>query len=328
MDEMTRLRELRADAPEPDRSTLAPGRQRLTAAIAGGRRERRLRTDWRLAAVGAAVAVTVAALLGTHLVGTSDPHATGPAATAAGLDLSRPAAETLGRAADFLEGVTPPPEPRDDQWIYTRSVLGEPRLKVPDSRAGKAEYNPDSWIPYRDPAMDKDRSDDEHSAREIYRAAAALPEDPAALLARVRELYPADTTAGAATESEEAQTFRGLGVLVGSYPLAPGALARIYRAMATVPGVEITDHLVEDAAGRGAIAVTREEEGTHQRREILLSPYDYGYAGLRFVVTEDYELEWPEDFQGAPAQKYTAGDITIDSARTVAAVVDAEGAKP
>ncbi|MGP3632932.1 CU044_5270 family protein, partial [Streptomyces sp. 24-1644] len=36
MDEMTRLRELRADAPVPDRATLAPGRLRLTEAMAAG----------------------------------------------------------------------------------------------------------------------------------------------------------------------------------------------------------------------------------------------------------------------------------------------------
>lgn len=36
MDEMTQLRELRADAPVPDRPALAPGRERLTDAIAAG----------------------------------------------------------------------------------------------------------------------------------------------------------------------------------------------------------------------------------------------------------------------------------------------------
>ncbi|MGW1815141.1 CU044_5270 family protein [Streptomyces sp. NPDC002125] len=321
MDEMTRLREFRADAPAPDRAALAPGRQRLTDAVAGGRRGLRRRPDWRLASLGAAVAVTVAALLGTQLLATPGPRPAGPAATAGSLDLSGPAA-TLGQAARYLEGLTPPPEPRDDQWIYTRNVMGEPVLKAGNGNQAGFRYDPDSWTPYADVTTEKDRSDDDRSAREIYRAAAALPEDPEALLAEVRELYPADNS-----EDEEQQEFRGLGVLIGSYPVPPAALARIYRAMATIPGVEITRHLVEDAAGREAIAVTRDEKGTHQRREILLSPSDYGFAGLRFRVTEDYEMEMPKGMRG-PGQKYTAGDITVDQARTEAAVVDANGAKP
>ncbi|MFI2778203.1 CU044_5270 family protein [Streptomyces sp. ALB3] len=323
MDEMTRLRELRAGAPAPDRAALAPGRQRLTDAIAGGRRGRRPWADWRIASAGAAVAVTVAALLGAQLLDASDPRGAGPATVAGDLDLSGPA-RTLGRAADFLEGLTPPPEPRDDQWIYTQGAVGQLLLKTGDDRAVEVRREPASWTPYGSGAAEKDKSDDDLSARETYRVANALPEDPAALLAKVRERYPSGP---GAPESEAAQTFRGLNVLVESYPLAPDALARIYRAMATVPGVEITDHLVEDAAGRQVIAVTREEEGTHQRREILLSPYDYSYAGMRFVVTEDHEMDLPAGTEGLDRELF-AGDVTLTEVRTAAAVVDAEGDKP
>ncbi|MGP3634436.1 CU044_5270 family protein, partial [Streptomyces sp. 24-1644] len=284
------------------------------------------RTDWRIASLAAAAAITVAALLGTQLLDTAGPRGTAPAAVAGNLDLSGPA-ETLNRAADFLEGVTAPPEPRDNQWIYTRVVIGQPELKADNGQTGELQYEPDSWSPYGKGAAEKVQSDDDYSNRETYRAAAALPEDPAALLAEVRRLYPADASGRSRPESKEAQTFRGLSVLLQSYPLPPAAVARIYRAMATLPGVGITGRLVKDAAGREAIAVTREEEGTHERREILLSPYDYGYAGLRFVVTEDHEVKVPEGMQ-SPAQRFTAGDVTISEARTAAAVVDAEGEKP
>ncbi|MEV5674133.1 CU044_5270 family protein [Streptomyces sp. NPDC052164] len=326
MDEMTTLRELRADVPVPDRAALAPGRKRLTEAMAGGGRTRRLRADWRIASLGAAAAITVAALLGTQLLDASDPRGTAPATIASNLDLSGPA-ETLNRAADFVEGSAAPPEPRDDQWIYTRGVVAEPELKAGGEEMAEMTYEPDSWSRYGNGAAEKDQSDDDRSAREIYRAAARLPEDPAALLAEVRRLYPADTSGQTRSETEEQQTFRGLSVLLESYPLPPAAVARIYRAMATLPGVGITGHLVKDAAGREAIAVTRDEQGTHERREILLSPYDYTYAGQRFVVTEDYEMKMPEGMPG-PGQKFTAGDITINEARTAAAVVDAEGDKP
>ncbi|MFC9248809.1 CU044_5270 family protein [Streptomyces sp. NPDC057136] len=326
MDELTQLRELRADVPAPDRAALAPGRQRLTEAMAGGGRARRTRADWRIASLGAAAAITAAALLGTQLLDTPGPRGTAPATIASNLDLSGPA-ETLNRAADFLEGATAPPEPRDNQWIYTSVVIGNPALKAGSEQMGEIRYEPDSWSRYGNAAAEKDQSDDDRSTREIYRATAGLPEDPAALLAEVRRLYPADTSGQSRPESKEEQTFRGLSVLLESYPLPPAAVARIYRAMATLPGVGITGHLVKDAAGREAIAVTRDEKGTHERREILLSPYDYTYMGLRFVVTENYETKMPEGMQG-PAQKFTAGDITISEARTAAAVVDAKGEKP
>lgn len=322
MDEMTQLRELRADAPVPDRATLAPGRQRL-ALTASGRTRRR--ADWRIASLGAAAAITVAAVLGTQLLEPAGPAPTARATAASGLDLSGPA-ETLNRAADALDSRTAPPEPRADQWIYTRLAIGDPQIKAGNGEVGELRYEPDSWIRYGNTAAEKDRSDDDRSAREIYRAAADLPEDPATLLAEVRRLYPSDTEDRTRPESKEGQAFRGLSVLLHSYPLPPSAVARIYRAMATIPGVEITDSLVEDAAGREAVAVTREEQGTNERLEILLSPYDYGYAGMRFVVTEDHTLEMPGGGKG-PGQKYTAGDITLSQARTAAAVVDAEGEK-
>ncbi|MFJ8858333.1 CU044_5270 family protein [Streptomyces sp. NPDC102451] len=323
MDEMTQLRDMRSDAPAPDRFALAPGRQRLTDAIAGSRRGRGPRTRWWLASLGATAAVTVAALLGTQLLDTSGTRSTGPATMAGDLDLSGPAA-TLGRAADYQESLTPPPEPRGDQWIYVRRVQGKQELAAQGGPTGEFTYDPDSRVEYGNPAAEKDGTDDDRSPREIHRIADELPEDPAALLAEVRQLYPSGTDA---PETKAAQIFRGLGVLVESYPLAPDALARIYRAMATVPGVKITDHLVKDAAGRKAIAVTREEEGTHQRRELLLSPCDYSYAGLRFVVTEDHEMKLPEGTTGINP-KLTAGDITLTEAREVAAVVDAKGDKP
>lgn len=92
MDEMTRLRELRADAPVPHRAALAPGRKRLTDSIEGGsRRTFRLRADWRIASLGAVVAITAAALFVTQIVDTSDPRQSGPATVAGDLDLSSPA---------------------------------------------------------------------------------------------------------------------------------------------------------------------------------------------------------------------------------------------
>ncbi|MFG2624261.1 CU044_5270 family protein [Streptomyces sp. NPDC048473] len=324
MDEMTQLRELRADAPVPDRSALAPGRLRLTEAVASGRRVRRLKADWRIASVGAAAAITVAAVLGTQLVGAAAPDRSGPASTTGTLRLSSPA-EVLNRAADALEKQPAAPEPRDDQWIYTKTVMAQPE----GSNAGRFEYDPDSWVPYDNSAAAKNGKDDDYrTSRQVYRAANELPDDPARLLAKVRSFYPTGHTAENPPEGQAQHSFRAMGLMVEAYPIAPAALARIYRALATVPGVHVTDHLVKDAAGREAIAITRKEDGRHEQREILLDPQDFGYAGMRFVVTEDYEYTPSVGKVKFPSEKFEAGQITMSEARVETVVVDTKGEKP
>ncbi|MEU6920753.1 MULTISPECIES: CU044_5270 family protein [unclassified Streptomyces] len=327
MDEMTQLRELRADAPLPDRATLAPGRQRLTEAASPGRRVHRLRADWRIAAVGAAAAITVAAVLGTRLGDAAGPARSGPASTAGTLRLDSPA-EVLNRAADALEGRPAGPEPRDDQWIYTKTVRAaqESRDGAPATRV---EYGPDEWVPYDNSAAAKHGKDSGYrTARQVYRAAAALPDDPARLLAEIRSIYPTGDTTEDPPEAEAQHSFRAMGLMVGSYPLPPAALARLYRAMATIPGVRVTDHLVKDAAGREAIAITRKEDGLHEQREILLDPHGFGYAGLRFVVAEDYEYALSDGEVKLQTITFKAGQILTSEARIRAAVVDSRGEKP
>ncbi|WP_327369324.1 CU044_5270 family protein [Streptomyces sp. NBC_01217] len=324
MDEMTQLRELRADAPVPDRSALAPGRLRLTEAAASGRRARRLRADWRIASIGAAAAITVAAVLGTQIVDAAAPARSGPASSAGDLRLDS-AAEVLNRAADALEEREAAPEPRDDQWIYTRTVMAQPET----SGRVRFSYEPDSWVPYDNSAAAQNGKDDDYrTSRQIYRAADELPDDPAQLLDKVRSFYPTGHTEESPPEGRAQQSFRAMGLMVEAYPIAPDALARIYRALATVPGIHVTDHLVKDAAGREAIAITRKEDGRHEQREILLDPQDFGYAGMRFVVTKDYTYRIPAGRTKIPAQEFRAGQIVMSEARVEAAVVDAKGDKP
>ncbi|MFD4758913.1 CU044_5270 family protein [Streptomyces sp. NPDC058439] len=329
MDEMTRLRELRADAPVPDRSALAPGRQRLAQAVASGRRARRLRADWRIASVGAAAAITVAAVLGTQLVDAAAPDRSGPAATTGTLRLDSPA-EVLNRAADAMEKQQATPEPRDDQWIYTKTMMAQSAQSAQRSSAvGGFTYDPDNWVPYDNSAAAKNGKDDDYrTSRQVYRAANELPDDPARLLAKVRSFYPTGNTAENPPEAEAQHSFRAMGLMVEAYPIAPAALARIYRALATVPGVQVTDHLVKDAAGREVIAITRKEDGSHEQREILLDPHDFRYAGVRFVVTEDYEYASSAGKVPFPTEKFKAGQILMSEARVKAAVVDAKGEKP
>ncbi|MFE7141999.1 CU044_5270 family protein [Streptomyces sp. NPDC057644] len=333
MDEMTQLRELRADAPVPDRAALAPGRKLLTDAIAGrGRRTLRQRADWRIASLGAVVAITAAALFATQIVDTPDPRQSGPATVAGDLDLSSPAA-TLNRAADYLERQEVPPEPRADQWIYTREVDGasgnaEALEEMPDEVANRLipQFDPDQWVRYDDKAAENDASDtDYRTARESYRIATALPEDPKALLAKLRETFPTGDGTNGEPEQKDEHSFRAVSVMLESYPLPPDALARIYRALATVEGVGVTDHLIRDASGRQVIAVTRSRDA-NTRSEVLIDPVDYSYAGEREVVSRTHEVTAPDGIKWTTVHK--RGDILIDIARTKAAVVDAKGQKP
>ncbi|MFD0341292.1 CU044_5270 family protein [Streptomyces sp. NPDC127117] len=328
MDEMTKLRELRADVPVPDRGALAPGRQRLTDAAASGRRARRLRADWRVAAVGAAAAITVAAVLGTQLGDAAAPSRSGPASTAGTLRLDSPA-EVLNRAADALEKQPAGPEPRDDQWIYTRTAQVASQGNQNGAAVGPVTHDPDSWVPYDNSAAAKNGKDSDYrTARQVYRAADKLPDDPARLLAKVRSFYPTGNTAESPPEAEAQHSFRAIGLMAEAYPITPAALARIYRAMATIPGVHVTDHLVKDAAGREAIAITRKEDGSHEQREILLDPHDFSYVGLRFVVAEDYAYTLSDGKVERQTFNFKAGQILTSEARIKAAVVDAKGEKP
>lgn len=339
MDEMTRLRELRADAPVPDRAGLAPGRERLTDAIAGKDRRRtfalRLRPmlrDWRVTSLGAVVAVTAAALVITQVVGTSAPAPSAPATVVGDLDLSSPAA-ALNRAADHLERQEVPPEPRADQWIYLREENPDQEKQWKELPAEVREtmqwsYNPDSWIPYDDKAAENDASDtDYQTARESYRIAAELPEEPEALLAELRKVFPTGNGSDGPRETKDAHSFRALNVLLQSYPLPPAALARIYRAMATVEGIGVTGHLIRDATGRQVIAVTRAYD-RNTRQEILIDPVDYSYAGEREVVSRTHEVLGPDDSDGPDRTVQRRGDILREVARTRAAVVDRKGQKP
>ncbi|SEP71377.1 hypothetical protein [Streptomyces radiopugnans] len=100
---------------------------------------------------------------------------------------------------------------------------------------------------------------DRHAA-DIHRYVArrlgdGMADDPE--LARIRWFYPSDgggePSGDTLRESRDAHHYRAAGVLIKSYPMAHQGLARLYRALATVDGVEVVDHLVKDAAGRDAI---------------------------------------------------------------------------
>ncbi|MFI6649453.1 CU044_5270 family protein [Streptomyces sp. NPDC050529] len=239
-DEISLVRELRAEAPVPDRAALAEGRQRLTEAAG---RSRRLRADWRLAAVATAAAVVMGALIGTQFIGGEEGTQQGAAPSTV---------FQLGSAAQVLRDAAgevaddPVPAPRVGQWVYTKDLEIRAQEDGPGEEAGGPRET-EHWYRYADPEFENWRSGDDHSARERFQLLAALPSDPAQVKERARAFYPGDG------ESAARHDFGALSMLAMSYPADPKGLAEVYRAMATVPGLKAVQ--TQDALNRPVIGI-------------------------------------------------------------------------
>ncbi|MFD8151611.1 CU044_5270 family protein [Streptomyces sp. NPDC059720] len=320
VDEMKDVREFRSGAPRPDRARLAAGRDRLTSA-AGRGRGRRLRADWRLAAVGAAAALTAVAVLASGVGGRGHDGAerTVPTTTRT---VQGSAKEVLERAASTVERTDPPPTPHAGQWIYVKKLSAGPGV-WPDT-AGRPEPEPEPeerWTRYADPRFENGKEGDDRSMRERLRFLDELPDDPAVVLKKVRAYYPGE----GASEGEEAM--RALSVLFASQPVPPQALAKLYRALAAVPGVKVTDRLVRDLAGRDALAVGHAEKGQTVRREILIDPHTYQYLGDRWLVVKDHKDMFP-GADDTPDRLWKAGELMFQNAFLATGVVDHKGDRP
>lgn len=122
---------------------------------------------------------------------------------------------------------------------------------------GPGPHEVEEWTPFADPAAEKGKKDDDYSAREIFAFLADLPDDPEKVLDKVLAFYP---TGPASAETPEEHAFRALGLLTTEQPIVhPEGLAKVYRAMAGVPGLKAGR--VTDTAGRETVAIGRKESG-------------------------------------------------------------------
>ncbi|WP_371550426.1 CU044_5270 family protein [Streptomyces sp. NBC_00554] len=300
MDEMTTVRELRAGAPEATRAQLAAGRQRLLREQARRTRPYRVRVSRRYAVAGAVAAITVVAVIGTQVLGGTEgvqPGA-GPGYT---LELGS-AKALLNDAADVIEA-GPAVTAHDGQWIYTKTV----ETNVTDDEKPGPQTS-ENWTKYADPKMEDGRAGDDHSPREEYEFLKSLPDDPAKVRAKARAFFYATDASETRTEHE----YRALtAVLSRAYVYDPEGLAKIYRALATIPGIRAKQ--VQDAAGRDAVALYLGSSGN----ETLIDPSTCLYSGFRFVAgSAGYEPDLKK------------GDVIINGARLSLAVVDKEGDRP
>ncbi|KPI12923.1 hypothetical protein OK074_2419 [Actinobacteria bacterium OK074] len=301
MDEMTRLRELRATVPLPDRGRLAPGRALLLAAAGTEQRRRTGRTRRRLVLVAVAAAVTAVAVTVSVLVGGHTGRKVEPAAPVDLRGLS--AAQLLERAARVVAAEPGDTVPTAKQWIYTKSVQESEDARK-DSATRKL-YVSESWIRYDGSAMadrmpmqkqlqvtpmhlENGGEGDDRSPRELYRFVATLPADGDRTLAAIRAAHAIGDIKG---ETKTQRAYREISVLLGADVLPSKGLAGLYLALATLPGGSVTDHLVENAAGRRVIAVSYETsdpgpQGSDGRMwdQWLLDPQTYRVVGTRMVT--------------------------------------------
>ncbi|MER5951013.1 CU044_5270 family protein [Streptomyces sp. NPDC001904] len=323
LDEMKDVRDFRAGAPTPDRGRLAEGRNRLTVAARGGR-ARRIRADWRLAALGAAAALTAVVVLATGIGGdAADRSAPADTRTVRG-SLS----EVLERAATAMDDADPFVTPRAGQWIYEKTISRDPGVwpksksnTQPSPRTGPQE----SWTLYADPRFENGREGDDRSPRERLRFVNSLPDDPKAFLRKIRVFYPLNKEDPELAGERDMNAIRGV---LETRPLPPKSLATLYRALALVPGTEMTRRLVHDAAGRDAIAIGQNLKGQKIRRELLIDPRTYQYLGDRWLVVKDYKESHDFADDDTPDRPWKAGDIMFQTAFLDTAVVDHKGDRP
>ncbi|MEV6107451.1 CU044_5270 family protein [Streptomyces sp. NPDC051940] len=310
MDEMTLVRELRADAPTPGPARLALGRDRLLAETGEARPARR-RVNRRALVVAAAALAVTGSLLGPKLLPDDDTVSRAAPASAPPQAVEGTAKEVLERIAAELEQA--PPQltvPRAEEWLYSR--VYEENMTSDEQPAAWRE----SWHLFGDPALeDPGNPDDARSERERFEFIAALPADPQALIDKAVAYFERS-----AEETREDAAFRSLDLMIHTYPAQPDGLAKIYRAMATLPGIRVEPRTVPDAVGRQAIAISRTVPGGMvSRDEVLIDPVTYTYLGSRLVALVD------DADPDLPARK---GDVIINLAVVQQGLVDGEGERP
>jgi hypothetical protein len=270
VDEMTLLREFRDSAP-----AAAPPHVRELALREPAHRPRPL----RYAAVGLAAAGVLAA---GFVVA---PSSTGPSAAA-----------VLDRAALALAAEPTPPEPAPHDWLYDKAVYMEPST-------GQAGTHPgEGWSRF-DGGLFADRRPDGEvnvqgieysplgSPQQWWDMLAGLPEQPADVLAYLRQnaLYTsrgatqADRDFDEVTQALTAQTF-----------VPPADRARLYLALATIPGVGVEEDAPADLVGRQVLSITFTGDTSlgrdGDRWELLLDPATYDVLGLRGTAGSDIDL--------------------------------------
>ncbi|NNN32581.1 CU044_5270 family protein [Streptomyces sp. S3(2020)] len=291
MNELSELRDLRADAPLPDGARLAAPRNRLTSAF---RQQTRAVPRRRTILAGAATAGALAVTAGIVVALPEDdtPARKGPQVLSAGA--SAEALELAAATVEKYDGT----EPRPKQWVYVKSTAflqGKPQTSELWTRwdgTGFAQkpgfsvevgLDPDKMSVWYGPNQEeklKEEGYDDRSQRQFYRFLATLPSDPDRMMKRIREEHAIGSIEG---ETPAQRDWREIDVLYRSVLIPPKVQAGLFRALAKIPGARVTTG-VKDPLGRRAIGVSvtwpgRTASGSKGRQEIFFDAKTYGYLG-------------------------------------------------
>ncbi|MFC0599769.1 CU044_5270 family protein [Streptomyces palmae] len=321
MDELQAVREMRPSAPEPDAARLAPGRRSLLAAAAGADARSRSGAPrwltgwgkpWRLA-IPVAVAASVVA--GALVVAPGDKGSPQKQQVQ-----TVTVAQVMERAAESVRHHKVI-RPRPDQWIYSKMVLPEPidvesetwerfdgKKYAERDEHGKIVIS-DEELPPGDMGDEDLPSDDmagtepqgSQSSEELLDNIAKLPTDPRKLLEQIRS----DTSFDSEFDTDfldqtgrKNREFRRISnILLTGSVLPPELNATLYRALALIPGVEVLEQRVDDAAGRSSLAIRSIERvnGKNTADYLFLDPKTYAFRGAGWdasVTGRDPKFGW------------------------------------
>ncbi|MET8142221.1 CU044_5270 family protein [Sphaerisporangium sp. NPDC005288] len=275
MDDLKILGEMRAEAPTPDADRLGGVRRRV---IRDGRRFA-LMPSLLIAAVAAVLVVAIAVPMSRS---TPEVPGTPPVRT-----VLLNSETVLEKAAKTVEKRTLAPEPRADQWVYTKSLDRQPADGETTVREGWTRYDGkqtagwDFKGKFKVSDVPPDPDDDDLSPQQYREKLLKLPTDPDKLLRHVKGDrhwvdYPKEEAQSKVVEDPNSRAYRILSLYLGQQAVMPPKLeAAIFRAMAKIPGVAI-EQGVRDATGRTGLGLFRRTEGEETtRRYLILDPRTY-----------------------------------------------------
>ncbi|TQJ55064.1 hypothetical protein OHU34_17280 [Streptomyces sp. NBC_00080] len=330
MDEMTAVRQLRADAPVPDLARLAPARRRLLDEIEG--RPRHGRAGWKLKAAGAVAAVTAAALLSTLTLHEDDRTPAQPVPTAT----PRPTSWVFHQVRlDTVCDAGMSPSDYSEAGMFQLWPDG----KRPCDTKTKTSLDSYRWIRYdgtstaladrnTDPADVQVRTDpigplsrEMLAPRETDALLAALPDDPdAALRSILRKSVPTRVTSAWRLTQAQRDFDEVIEVLSGASAVPADKARTIYRIITGLEGATEPAGAT-DGAGRKVLAIGidgnfRDYAYERNSMQVLLDPETFAYRGVRWVAGIDYYVGGKAS--GGP---FVAKGTVLGTATRVATVV-------
>lgn len=172
------------------------------------------------------------------------------------------------------------PANRDDQWAETRTYF-RPTTFFGDAASRAAGLQ--AWVESTHSGADKLRhgsGDSFGQDAETNATIRNLPLDPTAL---VKYFYAARQTGQSASAEEDAMSRISDILRTG---LAPADVrAALFRALALIPGVEITQRQAT-LNGQIGVALGRQDPSRDERAEIIVDPKTGNFIGERSVLTK------------------------------------------